>query len=75
MTAIADRPPAVHEGATRVDGPDKVAGRARYAAEHPMAELAYACPVTATVARGEIVRIATESCHRDAGSARGPALG
>ncbi|HEX4527789.1 MAG TPA: xanthine dehydrogenase family protein molybdopterin-binding subunit [Acidimicrobiia bacterium] len=60
MTTIADRPPAVHHGATRVDGPDKVAGRARYAAEHPMAELAYACPVTSTVARGEIVKIATD---------------
>ena len=61
MTAIADRPAAVHEGVTRVDGPDKVAGRARYAAEHPMAELAYACPVTSTVSRGEIVQIATDT--------------
>ena len=61
MTAVADRPAAVHEGVTRVDGPDKVAGRARYAAEHPMAELAYACPVTSTVSRGEIVQIATDT--------------
>ena len=75
MTAVAARPPGVHEGATRVDGPDKVAGRARYAAEHPMAELAYACPVTSTVARGRDRADRDRECHRNAGGARGPAPG
>ena len=40
--------------ATRIDGPDKVTGRARYAFEHPVDGAAYAWPVQSTIARGEI---------------------
>jgi xanthine dehydrogenase YagR molybdenum-binding subunit len=45
--------------AHRIDGPDKVSGRARYAFEHPLADLAYAWAVPATIARGEILSIHT----------------
>jgi xanthine dehydrogenase YagR molybdenum-binding subunit len=40
--------------ATRVDGPDKVTGRARYAFEHPVEGAVYAWPVQSTIAKGEI---------------------
>ncbi len=38
----------------RVDGPDKVTGRARYAFEYPVSGAAYVWPVQSTIARGEI---------------------
>ncbi|MBV9947567.1 MAG: xanthine dehydrogenase family protein molybdopterin-binding subunit [Myxococcales bacterium] len=38
----------------RVDGPDKVTGRAHYSAEVPVAHVAYAVVVGSTVARGRI---------------------
>ncbi|QEV21724.1 xanthine dehydrogenase family protein molybdopterin-binding subunit [Streptomyces alboniger] len=41
----------------RREGPDKVTGAARYAAEHTPDGCAYAWPVPATVARGEITSI------------------
>ncbi|AZM57222.1 xanthine dehydrogenase [Streptomyces sp. WAC 01529] len=41
----------------RREGPDKVTGAARYAAEHTPAGCAYAWPVPAAVARGEITAI------------------
>ncbi len=46
-------------GWTRVEGPLKVAGRARYAADHHFPAMLYAVPVCATVARGRIRRIET----------------
>src|SRR5204862_15900 len=45
----------------RRDGPAKVTGTAPYAAEHPFPDAAYAHPVQATVARGTITAIDTES--------------
>jgi xanthine dehydrogenase YagR molybdenum-binding subunit len=54
VTTSAERQTAASAGTTRVEGPDKVAGRARYAGEHPFADLAYAWPVTATIAKGTI---------------------
>jgi xanthine dehydrogenase YagR molybdenum-binding subunit len=42
---------------SRVDGRDKVMGRARYAAEHPADALLYGVVVNSTVARGRIVAI------------------
>ncbi len=39
---------------TRVDGPDKVTGRARYAFEHPVDGAGYVWPVQSAIARGEI---------------------
>jgi xanthine dehydrogenase YagR molybdenum-binding subunit len=38
----------------RVDGPDKVTGRARYAFEHPVAGAAYAWAVPAVIAKGSV---------------------
>ncbi|MFI1379611.1 xanthine dehydrogenase family protein molybdopterin-binding subunit [Embleya sp. NPDC020886] len=47
-------PPAVGVPRTRLEGPDKVTGRARYAADEPLEDLAHGCLVTSTVARGHI---------------------
>jgi xanthine dehydrogenase YagR molybdenum-binding subunit len=44
---------------TRIDAPDKVTGRARYAFEHQVSGAAYAWPVPATIARGEICSVDT----------------
>ncbi|MDH2426283.1 xanthine dehydrogenase family protein molybdopterin-binding subunit [Sphaerisporangium sp. TRM90804] len=41
----------------RVDGPEKVTGRARYAYEHRPRDVAYAVPVQAAIARGEVVDV------------------
>jgi xanthine dehydrogenase YagR molybdenum-binding subunit len=41
----------------RVDGPDKVTGRARYAFEHPVDGAAYAWAVPAVIAKGSISSI------------------
>jgi xanthine dehydrogenase YagR molybdenum-binding subunit len=38
----------------RIEGPDKVTGRARYAFEYPVSGAAYVWPVQSTIARGEI---------------------
>jgi xanthine dehydrogenase YagR molybdenum-binding subunit len=46
---------------TRVDGPDKVTGRARYAFEHPVTGAAYAWPVQSTIAKGEIRSVDTSA--------------
>jgi xanthine dehydrogenase YagR molybdenum-binding subunit len=42
---------------TRVDGPDKVRGAARFAAEVPMERLLYATCVHSTIARGRIAEL------------------
>ncbi|ACZ86664.1 xanthine dehydrogenase family protein molybdopterin-binding subunit [Streptosporangium roseum] len=47
-------PSSVGSGLDRVEGLDKVTGRARYAFEYSPRDLAYAVPVQASVARGEI---------------------
>ena len=46
--------------AARIDGVAKVTGHARYAAEHPAADLAWGVAVSSTIARGRIERIMTE---------------
>ena len=38
----------------RVDGADKVTGKAKYAAEHSLPNMAYAVFVTSTIAKGNI---------------------
>ena len=43
----------------RVDGVDKVTGKARYAAEHSMPNMAYAVFVTSNIAKGTIKKIDT----------------
>jgi xanthine dehydrogenase YagR molybdenum-binding subunit len=44
----------------RIEGRDKVTGRARYAYEYPAEHVAYAVPVQSTIASGTITRI---DCH------------
>ncbi len=46
--------PAVGRPLDRVDGAAKTSGAARYAAEHPFADLAHAALVHATIPRGRI---------------------
>ena len=41
----------------RVEGRDKVTGRARYACEYPADDVAYAYPVQSRVARGRILAV------------------
>jgi len=50
--------------ATRIDGPAKVTGAARYASDEPVPNPAYAVLVTSTIARGRILTI-----HLDAARA------
>jgi xanthine dehydrogenase YagR molybdenum-binding subunit len=38
----------------RIEGPDKVTGRARYAFEYPAGEVGYAYPVQSAIARGRV---------------------
>ena len=54
MTAIGTRIP-------RTEGPDKVTGAARYAVEYPAADVAYAWPVQAPVARGTVRSVDTHA--------------
>lgn len=42
---------------SRIDGPDKVTGKARYAAEHTAEGMAYGWIVSSPIAKGRIVRI------------------
>ncbi|GJG89556.1 carbon-monoxide dehydrogenase large subunit [Gemmatimonadetes bacterium T265] len=49
--------PVVGAPLDRLDGPLKVTGGARYAAEMPVAGLAHAVLVTSTVARGRVARV------------------
>jgi xanthine dehydrogenase YagR molybdenum-binding subunit len=55
MTATLSTAQVPH--ATRVDGPDKVTGRARYAFEHPADGAVYVWPVQSTIAKGEIQNV------------------
>jgi xanthine dehydrogenase YagR molybdenum-binding subunit len=48
---------SVGESVTRLEGRDKVAGRARYSADIPLDQLAYGWIVSATVARGRIAEL------------------
>jgi len=54
VTAIGTRIP-------RTEGPEKVTGAARYAVEYPAADMAYAWPVQAPVARGTVRSIDTDA--------------
>lgn len=51
---LIDKRVALGEQQSRVDGPDKVRGAARFAAEVPMEGLLYAAFVHSTIARGRI---------------------
>ena len=49
---------------TRVDGPLKVTGAARYAVDHPIENIAYGFAVGSTIAKGRIVNIDTSVAER-----------
>ncbi|GAA2397283.1 xanthine dehydrogenase family protein molybdopterin-binding subunit [Nonomuraea africana] len=55
--------PHVGTALNRVEGMEKVTGRARYAFEHSPDDLAYAVPVQATIARGEIRAMDVQKAH------------
>ena len=57
MTVIDAR--AMGTSVRRVEGPDKVTGTARYAADHPVDTPLHLHPVQATIARGRVTRIDT----------------
>jgi xanthine dehydrogenase YagR molybdenum-binding subunit len=68
MTRPVRRPePVVGQPVTRVDGPLKVTGQARYAADNPLPNLVYGVLVCSTVARGSVERIdgTTALAHPD----------
>lgn len=50
----------IGQALNRIDAPAKVTGHARYAAEHPAADLVWGVVVSSTIAKGRIVAIATE---------------
>ena len=60
-TQSPPREKAVGRPIDRADGPQKTTGAARFAAEYPFADLAYAALVHATVARGRITGIDDEA--------------
>jgi xanthine dehydrogenase YagR molybdenum-binding subunit len=49
---------------SRIDGPKKVSGQAPYAIEHRMPNLAFAAPVTSTIANGRITAIDTSRAEK-----------
>jgi xanthine dehydrogenase YagR molybdenum-binding subunit len=62
--------PTVGRPINRVDGPLKVTGTARYSAEIPTENIAYAVMVQSTIARGAIERIETTDAEELAGVIR-----
>ncbi|MDB6088686.1 MAG: dehydrogenase [Gammaproteobacteria bacterium] len=52
---------------SRLDGPLKVSGAARFAAEVPLENLAYASLVLSTIAKGRILRIHSDDARRAIG--------
>jgi xanthine dehydrogenase YagR molybdenum-binding subunit len=48
----------------RIDGPLKVSGRAQYTSDLPFAELLYAVPVGATIAKGRLVSLDTSDAEQ-----------
>ena len=54
----------VGKAVTRVDGRLKVTGRAAYAVDHPIENLAYGVPVASTIASGKITNIDASAAER-----------
>ena len=64
--------PAIGSPIDRVDGPEKVTGRARYAAEILLPNTVYAAVVGATVPSGRVSAIDTSRVGRGGGCPRDP---
>jgi len=60
---LIGRSAAIGRQDSRLDGPEKVGGRARFAAEVPMEGLCYASLVHATVTRGRMTRLDTTAAE------------
>lgn len=60
---LIQRRAAVGRQDSRLDGPEKVRGQARFAAEVPMDRLSYASLVHSTVTRGRITRLDTAAAE------------
>jgi xanthine dehydrogenase YagR molybdenum-binding subunit len=60
---LIDKRVALGGQQSRIDGPDKVRGAARFAAEVPMEGLLYAAFVHSTIARGRIVELDTAAAE------------
>lgn len=67
MTIHAKPKTGIGAAVDRIDGPDKVTGRARYAAEHAAPGLVYGWVVSSAIAKGRIVRIDAEAARSVAG--------
>jgi xanthine dehydrogenase YagR molybdenum-binding subunit len=59
--------PAIGEPLSRVDGPAKVTGQAKYAAEFELPQLAHGAIVQSTIAKGRITEIDTSEAERAPG--------
>ena len=72
--------PSVGRALDRVDGPLKVTGKAQYAAEIPVANVAHALIVTSAAGRGQLLEVDTRAAERTPGvlyvltSSNAPAL-
>src|SRR5690242_20624613 len=64
---MADAAETVGQPLTRVDGRLKVTGRATYAAEHQIPNLAHAVLVTSTIAKGRISAIDSRAAEHTPG--------
>ncbi|MHA3026930.1 xanthine dehydrogenase family protein molybdopterin-binding subunit [Chromohalobacter israelensis] len=51
-------------GVPRIDGPDKLAGRANYAADNLPADMAYGYGVFSTIAKGKVAQIKVDEAKR-----------
>ena len=68
MTIVAQVDSGIGSPVSRIDGPDKVTGRARYAAEHAAEGLVYGWIVSSAIAKGRVTRIdETAAAWRAAG--------
>jgi xanthine dehydrogenase YagR molybdenum-binding subunit len=56
--------PYIGTATSRVDGPAKVTGKAKYAGEFNASDLAYASVVESTIAKGRIIRVDTSQALR-----------
>ena len=57
MTVLSSISSGIGEPLSRIDGPDKVSGRAKYAADHHAKDLAYGWIVSSAIAKGTIISI------------------
>ncbi|WP_076071325.1 xanthine dehydrogenase family protein molybdopterin-binding subunit [Sphingomonas montana] len=62
-TKYDDAPIGIGSPLSRVDGKMKVTGGARYAAEHPVADLLYGVVVSGAIAKGRITKLHTDAAR------------